>query len=157
MSEHLIGSGMRVTLNFALKLEDGAVVDSTFDKAPASLVIGDGNLPENFEAFLLGLSAGQHEVFTVTPEKAFGQHNPSNVQVLPRSQFAPDLTLEKGLILSFADKANGELPGVIADFDEQKVSVDFNHPLAGHTLNFEVQIIAVEPAEQNSTSEASVS
>lgn len=151
MSEHLIGSGMRVTLNFALKLEDGAVVDSTFDKAPASLVIGDGNLPENFEAFLHGLTASQHEVFTVTPEKAFGQHNPSNVQRLPRNQFAADLPLEKGLILSFADKANGELPGVIADFDEHNVTVDFNHPLAGRTLSFEVQILSVEPAEASAS------
>ena len=65
------------------------------------------------------------------------------MQRLPRSQFG-DMVLEPGLVVSFADAANGELPGVIAEFDEEKVTVDFNHPLAGKRLKFEVKIIAVE-------------
>ena len=146
MSEQQIGPGTQVTLHFSLKLEEGAVVDSTFDKAPASFVMGDENLPENFEKLLHGLQAGSKESFTVAPEQAFGQHNPSNVQVLPRAQFA-EMDLEKGLMISFADKANGELPGVIADFDEKNVHVDFNHPLAGRTLIFNVEVLEVKAAE----------
>ncbi len=151
MSEQQIGPGKQVTLHFALKLAEGATVDSTFDKDPVRLIVGDGNLPAGFETPLLGLSAGAKEVFDVEPEHAFGQHNPSNIQKLPRQQFAPELELEPGLMLSFADKANGELPGVVVEFDDEQVTVDFNHPLAGRALKFEVEIIAVEDAPEQAT------
>ena len=152
MSEQQIGPGKQVTLHFALKLADeGATVDSTFDKDPVRLIVGDGNLPEGFEKPLHGLTAGAKQEFDIAPEHGFGQHNPSNVQKLPRSQFSPDLNLEPGLMLSFADKANGELPGVVVEFDDEQVSVDFNHPLAGRALKFEVAIIAVEDAPEQAT------
>lgn len=145
MNDLKIGEGTQVTLHFALRLEDGQPVDSTFERDPALLVIGDGNLPEGFEACIHGLKAGDREAFTVLPEKAFGQHNPSNVQMLSRSDFANIDELQVGMILGFTDKAGGELPGVIAEINDQQVQVDFNHPLAGRTLTFEVEIIDVAP------------
>lgn len=145
MNDLKISAGTQVTLHFALLLEDGQPVDSTFDRDPAHLIIGDGNLPEGFEACLHGLMAGQRESFTVPPEKAFGQHNPSNVQMLSRSDFSNIDELEVGMILGFTDKAGGELPGVIAEMSDHQVQVDFNHPLAGRTLTFEVEILDVKP------------
>ncbi|MDO6749445.1 FKBP-type peptidyl-prolyl cis-trans isomerase, partial [Gilvimarinus sp. 1_MG-2023] len=91
---------------FALKLADGQVIDSTFDATPAQLVIGDGNLPEGFESLLVGLAPGAHETFSVAPEHAFGQHNPNNVQRMKRSDFAADLPISPGLVVSFADASN---------------------------------------------------
>ena len=142
----MIGEGTQVTLHFALKLEAGEVVDTTFDGDPAQFTIGDGNLLEGFEQALFGLTAGDSETFVIPPEKGFGQANPNNIQEFKRDTFAEDLTLEKGLMLSFADAQNAELPGVVTDFNEEKVTVDFNHPLAGKPINFEVQIIQVDPA-----------
>jgi FKBP-type peptidyl-prolyl cis-trans isomerase SlpA len=139
-----IAQGLKVTLHFSLKLADGQIVDSTFGGKAASLVIGDGNLPAGFEQFLLGMQAGETGSFTVTPEHAFGQINPNNVQEMKRSTFKNDITLEEGMIVSFADAAKTELPGVIKSFDADKVVVDFNHPLAGKTLQFDVQIENVE-------------
>lgn len=141
-----ISNGKQVTLNFALKLEDGQVVDTTFDKKPATLVIGDGNLPEGFESFLIDLEAGAKEIFIVPPEKAFAQPNPNNIQQMKRSDFAPDMELEEGLMVSFADANGAELPGVISQVEETFVMVDFNHPLAGKSLQFEVEIINVSEA-----------
>ncbi|HUH38809.1 MAG TPA: FKBP-type peptidyl-prolyl cis-trans isomerase [Spongiibacteraceae bacterium] len=143
--ELAIGPNTRVTLHFALKLEDGAVVDSTFERSPASFTVGDGNLLPGFEKRLFGLTAGQRGSYQVPPEDAFGQPNPANVQRLPRSQFAADMELSEGLILSFADANRAETPGVVARFDSEEVVVDFNHPLAGHTLSFDVEILRVEP------------
>lgn len=140
----VIGPDSRVTLHFALRLEDGSDVDSTFEKEPAGLTIGDGNLPEPFERLLHGLSAGDRQSFMVPPEDAFGQPNPNNVQTFKRREFSPELPLEEGMVLSFADAAKAEVPGVIKAFDDDIVEVDFNHPLAGKTLQFEVQIISVE-------------
>ena len=140
----LIGTTSRVTLHFSLSLEDGSVIDSNFDQTPATLSIGDGNLPLGFEEHVLGMSSGQKASFTVLPEKAFGQHNPSNIQHVKRNSFAVDMELSEGLVVSFADANKGELPGVIQAIGEDEVTVDFNHPLAGKTLIFKVEIVVVE-------------
>lgn len=146
MNELPVGKGTRVTLNFALKFTDGQVIDTTFDRSPATLEIGDDNLPENFEAYLMGMKAGDSATYDVPPENAFGQHNPSNVQIFKRSDFGADMVLEPGVMISFADARQSELPGVVQHVEGDQVTIDFNHPLAGRTLTFEVEIIDVEPA-----------
>ncbi|GED23212.1 FKBP-type peptidyl-prolyl cis-trans isomerase [Halomonas sabkhae] len=142
---HRIDEGMQVTLHFTLKLEDGTVVDSTRDKQAATFQVGDGNLPPGFERPIMGLSAGDEGSYEVSPEHAFGQHNPQNVQMIALDDFG-DQTPESGMVMSFADAAGGELPGVIKEVGEKQVEVDFNHPLAGRTLTFEVEVIEVTPA-----------
>ena len=139
---NLIGPGKTVTLHFAIKLEDGQVIDSNFDGEPATFSVGDGNLLEGFEKSLFGLEQGMKQTLTILPENGFGMPNPSNVQRIPRTQFE-GMELEQGLVISFSDAANGELPGVISEFDEKMVSVDFNHPLAGKRISFEVAILKV--------------
>ena len=140
-----IGPDREVTLHFALKLENGDVVDSTFDKQPATFKVGDGNLLPGFEVALYGFKAGDKRSLQIEPENAFGQPNPQNVQVMPRGQFQ-DMELSEGLLIIFNDAANAELPGVVKAFDEQQVTIDFNYPLAGKTLSFDVEIIEVRPA-----------
>jgi|TARA_R110000744_G_scaffold56196_2_gene118533 FKBP-type peptidyl-prolyl cis-trans isomerase SlpA len=141
---NLVKKSSRVTLHFELSLEDGQIVDSNFAQIPASFVFGDGSLLPDFELALLGMSVGQEASYVMSPEKAFGAHNTSNLQRMPRSQFAMDL--EEGMVISFADMKKNELPGVIADIEEKEVVVDFNHPLAGRSLTFRVQIVAIEEA-----------
>ena len=145
MTDLRIGPDKEVTLHFALKLENGDVVDSTFDKQPATFKVGDGNLLPGFEVALYGFKAGDKRSLQIEPENAFGQPNPQNVQVMPRGQFQ-DMELSEGLLIIFNDAANAELPGVVKAFDEQQVTIDFNHPLAGKTLSFDVEIIEVRPA-----------
>lgn len=143
-----VGPNTKVELHFALKLaETGELVDSTFEKSPARLAIGDGNLPPAFEQAIFGMQVGERRVHTMRPEDGFGQHNPANVQTVSRDQFDSSVELSEGLVVSFQDKAKTELPGVVVDFDSTQVTVDFNHPLAGRELEFEVEILGVEPAE----------
>ncbi|MGF2736554.1 FKBP-type peptidyl-prolyl cis-trans isomerase [Marinobacter sp. DUT-1] len=148
MKDLPVDKGTRVKLHFALKIKDGDVVDSTFEKEPATLEIGDENLPENFEALMMGMKAGDRQTFEVSPEKGFGQHNPNNLQTFKRHEFSADMVLEPGVVVSFADARQQELPGVISRVEGDEVEVDFNHPLAGRTLEFEVEILDVEPAGQ---------
>ena len=143
-----IGPNCKVELHFSLKLADtGELVDSTFEKKPAELVIGDGNLPAAFEAVIHGMKAGERKTERIEPKDGFGQHNPSNVQRIPKDQFDPSVELSEGLVVSFQDKAKSELPGVVVTIDDTMVTVDFNHPLAGRDLEFEVEISSVEPSE----------
>lgn len=143
--QYRIDEGMEVTLHFTLALEDGTVVDSTREKAPATFQLGDGNLPPGFEHPLKGLAAGDTGRYEITPEHAFGQHNPQNVQMLKRDDFK-EVAPEIGAVVSFADANGNELPGVIKAINERQVDVDFNHPLAGRTLTFEVEVLDVQPA-----------
>ena len=139
-----VAENTRVSLHFELSLSDGGVVDSTFDNQPASFEIGDGQLPSGFESYLLGMQAGDSASYEVPPEKAFGMPNPNNIQTFKRADFSDDMELAEGLVISFADAGQSELPGVVKQFDAEQVTVDFNHPLAGETLTFRVQILSVE-------------
>ena len=143
MTDVRIGPDREVTLHFALKLDNGDVVDSTFDKKPATFKVGDGNLLPGFEQAIYGLKAGDKRSLSISPEQGFGQGNPQNVQVMSRSQFQ-DMELSEGLLVIFNDAANAELPGVVKAFDDSQVTIDFNHPLAGKALSFEVEIIEVK-------------
>jgi FKBP-type peptidyl-prolyl cis-trans isomerase SlpA len=141
-----VSNNSKVTLQFEIRLDSGEVVDSTFEKAPATFVMGDGSLFTGFERRLIGMAAGQRATYQIPPEDAFGQPNPSNVQTFKRSQFDKDMDIVPGMMFSFADAQNTELPGVVKEVSETFVDVDFNHPLAGKTLDFEVLIHAVEEA-----------
>jgi FKBP-type peptidyl-prolyl cis-trans isomerase SlpA len=138
-----IDSGTTVTLHFSLTLENGHIVDSNFEAAPATFTVGDGNLLPGFESPLMGLFDGDEREFSILPENAFGQHNPQNVQAVERNNFE-DGELELGTMFSFQN-GDGELPGVVVEVQDNEVMVDFNHPLAGQIILFTVKIISVTP------------
>ncbi|MEX2489724.1 MAG: FKBP-type peptidyl-prolyl cis-trans isomerase [Pseudomonadales bacterium] len=143
MADIPVGPGTKVTLRFSLEFEDGEVIDSTGDRA-AEFVVGDGSLLPGFERAMFGLKAGDRERLFVEAAHGFGEPKSENIQRIKRSQFSPDMPLSEGLIVSFADQHNAELPGVICGMTEDLVEVDFNHPLSGKNLYFDVDIVAVE-------------
>jgi FKBP-type peptidyl-prolyl cis-trans isomerase SlpA len=147
MRELAVGPGTKVTLHFAVQLENGDIVDSNFEREPATFTVGDGNLLPGFEKALFGMYEGDHKTLVIKPEEGFGQRNPNNVQEIPRSQFNAELELTEGLMLSFADAQKTELPGVVQKVDDEVVIIDFNHPLAGRDILFEVAILKIEPVQ----------
>ena len=152
MSDSRIGPGKRVTLHFSVLLMDGSIVDSTRGKAPATFSVGDGNLLPGFEQAMFGLKAGDHRSIVLEAENAFGPHNEDNIQIMRRGVFDRGMTLEPGVVVSFADKSQSELPGVITEVNADRVTVDFNHPLAGRDLTFQVEIINVVDADAQNVS-----
>ncbi|RZF80676.1 FKBP-type peptidyl-prolyl cis-trans isomerase [Pseudoalteromonas sp. CO325X] len=144
MSNMVIGANSEVVFHFSIKLSDGSAADSTkvHDK-PAKLTIGDGSLTENFEKCLLGLSAGDEKSFELEPEDAFGQPNPDNIYHVDRSKFGSDAPAQVGAIIAFTQPDGTELPGVVREVVGESVTIDFNHPLAGQKLTFEVEILEV--------------
>ncbi len=145
-----VGENTLVTLHFSLNLSNGDLIDSTFEKQAAKFEFGDGQLPDGFQSYLVGMCAGEKNEWQVPPEKSFGMPNPNNVQVMKRKDFSADIELAEGLVVSFADANKSELPGVVKSFNEEEVTIDFNHPLAGEVLCFKVEIIAVESFEKKS-------
>lgn len=152
----VIDSKSTVTFHFSLKLQSGELVDSNFDSKPATFTMGDGNLLEGFEQSLLGLREGQQSSIVIAAESAFGIANPDNIQCFKRREIEPLLTDNKdsilvpGLVLSFADAAKAELAGVVDRLDGDKVYINFNHPLAGKDIIFDIHILEILAATDKS-------
>ena len=142
-----ITQGSLVKLHFEVSLENGTVIDSTFNRdAPVTLTIGDESLLPGFEQVLMNLRAGDTRSAHLDPEQAFGEWNPDNIQHFSRTQFAlvadnPEI----GMLVEFEDKGKNTLPGTISAINDDEVEVDFNHPLAGQSVLFKVKIFQVTP------------
>lgn len=144
----LINDNSEVVFHFSITLSDGSAADSSkVHNKPAKLVMGDGSLTANFEKCLLGLKAGDDKSFELEPEDAFGIPNPDNIYHLDRTKFGADTPAEVGAIIAFTQPDGSELPGIIREVAGESVTVDFNHPLSGQKLTFDVEIIEVKNSE----------
>jgi FKBP-type peptidyl-prolyl cis-trans isomerase SlpA len=146
-----VSANTRVTLHFSLSLADGQLIDSNFGAKPAQCIPGDGNLLPAFEACVIGLRVGDGRQFLVPAADAFGLRQDANLKRVPRERFAKDIELVPGLVVSFAAAEGGELPGVVHRLMGDVIEVDFNHPLAGRDIVFDVEIIDVEAVDANQT------
>ncbi len=139
-----IAPGSEVTLHLSLSTTSGLEALSTFGQEPETFVMGDGTLAEGLELALYGLKPGDTQTLTLTADQAFGQWDKSRIQQLPHSNFPPTQELEPGLVMGFSLPDGGELAGTILKVDENEVTVDFNHPLAGREVVFRVEILEVK-------------
>ncbi|GAB3525622.1 FKBP-type peptidyl-prolyl cis-trans isomerase [Photobacterium alginatilyticum] len=141
----VITESSEVLMHFAIKLEDGSVAESTQAMGkPAKFRMGDGSLTDNFEKCLLGLTAGQTSSFTLEPEDAFGLSNPDNIHHVDLARFGADAPAEVGTIIAFAGPDGNDIPGIITDVVGDSVTVDFNHPLAGQRVTFDVEVVTID-------------
>ncbi|URQ61455.1 FKBP-type peptidyl-prolyl cis-trans isomerase [Pantoea alhagi] len=135
-----------VLLHFTLKLEDGSTAESTrANGKPALFRLGDGSLSEPLEAALLGLQSGDKKAFALEPEAAFGNVIPDLIQYFSRRDFMQAGEPEIGAIMLFTGMDGSEMPGVIREIAGDSITVDFNHPLAGHTVHFDIEVLEVNP------------
>ena len=142
-----IQAGSKVELHFSVSIENGIEIDNTRGRdEPVSLVIGDGNLLEGFEKALFGLRAGDRRTVHLPPEDAFGQWNPENIQIFDTVKFEQRPII--GHMIEFEDKAKASLFGVVKSVNEDTTEIDFNHPLAGKNITFEVEIFKDTPVDQ---------
>ncbi|WP_075182313.1 FKBP-type peptidyl-prolyl cis-trans isomerase [Pantoea sp. 1.19] len=140
-----------VLVHFTLKLEDGSTAESTRDSGkPALFCLGDGSLSADLEAQLVGLKIGDRHAFSLTPEAAFGAASPDLIQYFSRRDFLQSGEPEVGTIMLFTGMDGNEMPGVIRDISGESVTVDFNHPLAGQTIHFDIEVLDIDPEQEAS-------
>lgn len=144
-----IQPGSRVRLHLRITLPNGTVAEDTFKGEPLEFCMNDGTLVRGLELGLYGLKAGDRQTLTLEPEQTFGLHDPTNVHALPRSRFPDDMSLQPGLIIAFDSGAGDEIPGAVTAIEDEQVTVDFNHPLAGKVIRFEVRILDVGPPPES--------
>ncbi len=130
----------RIAISFELALMDGEIIEAADAKDPMIFTIGDGNLLPSIEELLIGLELGTQGKFTLSPERAFGQKQAENIQTMNLSDFPDSISVEEGLVIGFQTPTGDEIPGTVMSVNDDKVEVDFNHPLAGATLLFTAKI-----------------
>jgi FKBP-type peptidyl-prolyl cis-trans isomerase SlpA len=131
-----------VTLHYRIALENGQPLISTFEGTPATLQLGNGELLPNLERLLAGLESGTRRQFTLAPEDAFGPHKPDLMERV-RREHMPDEQIEALSIMEFTAPDGSRYSGLVREIDEASALIDFNHPLAGKTIGFEVEIIGI--------------
>jgi FKBP-type peptidyl-prolyl cis-trans isomerase SlpA len=146
---HAIKIGDQVTLHYRLVC-NGEEIAHTFPAEPETFCIGQGDIDPRLEALLLGLQEGDHPTFDLEAGAAFGGHDANLVHKLPRSEFAADAPLIPGHEAEFTLPNGQILHGIIRGIAENEttesdIEIDFNHPLAGLPVQFEVKILAIEP------------
>lgn len=143
-----VDTGSFLTLHYRLAGPDGTDVINTFGAKPATLSLGAGQLAPPMEALLLGLTAGRHETFELDPGVAFGARKPELMQRVARkllAQLGPeDSRFDVGDVVQFP-RPDGEpgFAGVVRETADDWLLFDFNHPLAGQRVTFEVELIEV--------------
>jgi FKBP-type peptidyl-prolyl cis-trans isomerase SlpA len=135
--------GSPVILHLSIRLEDGTEAVSTFGEEPVALTMGDGTLQPGLELALYGLRPGATQTLKLLPGQAYGPRDPDLIQFMPMTEFDGTFTPETGQIVAFAMPDGDEVPGMIRSVDGGRIEVDFNHPLAGHEITFEVEILGV--------------
>jgi FKBP-type peptidyl-prolyl cis-trans isomerase SlpA len=136
-----------LTLHYRLASQEGEDIVTTFKESPATLQFGMGQLAPFLEACLLGLPEGTHQTFELPPERAFGPRNPELIRRVSRATLRQNSQLGEeyriGDLVEFAAPGGGQFAGVLREIDAQGALFDFNHPLAGQLLQFEVKIIGI--------------
>ncbi|MBH9553408.1 FKBP-type peptidyl-prolyl cis-trans isomerase [Inhella gelatinilytica] len=148
MSVATAAPGAFLTLHYRLSSREGRAWVDTFDHPPATLTLGSGEFAPGLEACLIGLTEGQSARFEVDGEAVFGPRNPELVQRLSRKLMAqygdPDHVYQVGDAIQFpAPEGAQELTGLLIAEGEDYFDFDFNHPLAGQPLVFEVRVIGI--------------
>ena len=132
-----------VTLHYRLALEDDTELLNTFGATPATLQLGSGELVPTLEHCLSGVAVGERHVFLLEPEQAFGPHNPKLVERFARTDLPPGAELQEMALIEFTAPDGSAYAGLVRELTEDSALIDFNHPLAGKAVRFEVEVIGI--------------
>lgn len=135
--------GNTVKVHYTGKLEDGSVFDTSEEREPLELTLGEGKVIKGLEEALVGMEAGESKTATVPADEAFGPHRREWVVTVERSKMPDDLDPQIGDQLQIKQSDGQAVPVQVTDVSDQSVTLDANHPLAGEDLTFELRVLEV--------------
>jgi FKBP-type peptidyl-prolyl cis-trans isomerase 2 len=136
--------GDKIKVHYTGKFEDGKVFDSSRDRGqPLEFTLGQGRLIRGFEDAVMGMEIGQTKTVNIPPEEAYGPRNEDLVRKMERSKFPAKIKPEVGTYLNIRQPDGGMLETMITEVTEDLVTLDANHPLAGKTLTFELELVEI--------------
>ena len=141
MAEAKVGDTVKI--HFTGKLQDETVVETSKDRDPLEFTIGDGNVIPGLEQGVIGMAAGDKKTIAISPEDAFGQPQEDLVVDIKKSELPKDVELAAGAYLNIESSNGKEFKAKVVEIKEDTVTLDANHPLAGVTINYDVELIEI--------------
>ncbi len=139
----MIENGKKVSIEYTLTLDDGTVADSNVGEDPLTFTQGEGQILPALEKVFVGLALEDTKKVKLTPEEGYGHHDPEAFQKTEPTSIPEELRVV-GTTLIARTPEGEEMPVKVTEVSEEHVLIDFNHPLAGQNLNFEVKVVGIE-------------
>jgi len=145
-----VETGNFVSVHYKGTLESGEVFDTSEGRHPMEVQMGAGQIITGFEKALMGMSLNEKKVFTLEPEEAYGHKDDNLTHSFNRSEIPAEMETEVGQTVALSSPEGQQVPAQIVEANDQKVVVDLNHPLAGETLTFDIEIVGISstPTQQ---------
>jgi peptidylprolyl isomerase len=144
MTNKAVSVGDTVTLHYRGTLDDGTEFDSSYERGePMNVTVGSGNLISGFDSALHGMSQGETKTFTLSPDEAYGDHHPERATTIARTVFPEEVDLSNGSKVPLQGPEGMTFLATVTESTDNEVSFDLNHPMAGKTLTFEVEVLTV--------------
>ena len=138
-----VKTGDTVKVHYTGKLKDGTVFDSSATRDPLEVTLGEGQVIPGFEEALLGMAVGDSKTTEIPVDKAYGPHRPGLIVAVNRTQLPPDLQPEVGQELMVEQQGGSTLRVRVTEVNDEGITIDANHPLAGEDLTFEIELVEI--------------
>ena len=138
-----VEKGRRVKLDYTLSVKD-EIIESTVGKEPLEYTQGDGTLLAALESKLEGMKTGEKKIIVISAQEGYGPVDPKALREVPKSLLPANVEAQPGLVLELEGTDGEKFPAIISEVKEDKIVLDFNHPLAGQELKFAVQVIEIK-------------
>ena len=135
-------NGNTVKVEYKGTFDDATIFDSSEAKEPLEFELGAGQVIRGFENAILGMEEGEEKQIRLSPSEAYGEYNPQLIKQIPRHKL-PKEELKPGMMLAVGLPNGVQVPARIVEAGAEFVKIDFNHPLAGKTLNFRIKLISI--------------
>ncbi len=145
-STSVVSEGKVVALHYTLKGDNGEVIESSEGKDPLVYLHGASRIVPGLEKALEGHGEGEQVEAVVPPEEGYGPKTDAELQEVPRSEFPDGVDFYEGMMFTAQGQGGQEIPLWVDSFDDETVTVDPHHPMAGKTLHFDVEIVKVRDA-----------
>ncbi len=142
----VVKNGDTVKVHYHGTLDDGTVFDSSHERDPLSFTLGQGEIIPGFENAVQGMSQGDSKNVSIPPEEAYGQRQEDNMLQVNQTDIPEEINPEKGMVLQVKTQDGQSRNVTVAEVTDETVTLDGNHPLAGENLNFEINLVEVQPA-----------
>jgi len=136
-------TGDTVRVHYTGKLEDGMIFDSSKDRPPLEFTIGGGEVIPGFESGIIGMEVGQVKTISIAPEEAYGPRREDLVLYVKKTDFPEDITPTVGQQLQIRQPNGRIIDLMVTEVGDESVTLDANHPLAGKTLIFDVELVEI--------------
>ncbi len=139
-----VENGSTVSVHYVGTFEDGSEFDSSHSRnQPLQFQVGAGQMIPGFDNALPGMEIGEKKNITLGPDEAYGLHNPQAIQIFPKNVFPPEFVPVAGATVQGQNPSGQPTLAKIVEFDTHTITLDLNHPMAGKTLNFEIELLEI--------------